>query len=126
MPLRIWLGMRVHLTKNVRKDIGYVNGMLATVVKFDLPTRGVHVRAATGHRVLLTPWTDADLDNITYYLKRPGSASTALKFQGAALDHVTFYLDHPGVPGGVHIRSQPRPHWERLGPLAVHYFTPAR
>ncbi len=41
----------------------------------------------TGFRVLVTPWTDRDLENKTYYPMRPGYASTVIKFQSSTIEH---------------------------------------
>ena len=91
--MRVYPGMSIFLTKNVRKDIDFVNGMLATVETFDLGTSALTVLTETGFRVLVTHWADPQLGNLTYYPISPGYASTVMKFQGAELDHVTLYLD---------------------------------
>jgi hypothetical protein len=98
----IYKGMKVYLTKNVRKDIDFVNGMSCDVLGFDRRTKGLQVRTATGYIVVVWPWCDRDHGNHVYYPLRPGYASTILKFQGAELKHVTVYLDAEGVPGAAY------------------------
>jgi len=93
LSLPIHQDMKVYLTRNVRKDVDFVNGMLATVEEFDEASRGLRVITATGYRVAVFRWTDVDHGNISYYPVRPGYASTVAKFQGAELEHVTLYLD---------------------------------
>jgi ASC-1-like (ASCH) protein len=91
--LRVHVGMKVFLTKNVRKDIDFVNGMCCTVEGFDSTSGGLRVITNTGKRVVVWRWTDKDLGFQTYYPVRPGYASTVLKFQGAELEFVILYLD---------------------------------
>ena len=43
-PLRVYKGMRVYLTRNVRKDVDFVNGMLATVLRFNHTSKELRVR----------------------------------------------------------------------------------
>ena len=47
----VYKGMRVYLTRNVRKDVDFVNGMEATVLKYDNLTGGLLVRTAHRHRL---------------------------------------------------------------------------
>ena len=103
-PLRvpIYKGMFIYLTKNVRKDVDFVNGMLARIEDYDDVSRGLLVVTTTGHRFRMWNWTDKDLHRMMYYPIRPGYASTIIKFQGAELKHVTAYLDVPGVPGAAY------------------------
>ena len=82
--------------------VKYVNGMQATIESFDAASKGLRVITKTGHRIVIWPWTNADLDNVTYYPIRPGYASTIVKFQGAELEHVTVWLDVPGIPGAAY------------------------
>jgi ATP-dependent exoDNAse (exonuclease V) alpha subunit len=89
------------MTKNIRKDNEFVNGMLGTVESFDPRTGGVRVMTRTGFRIVVTRYTDVELNNLSYYPLRPGYASsTVMKFQGAELDRVTLYADAAFVPGG--------------------------
>ena len=102
MQLPIYKGMRVVMTRNVRKDVDYVNGMDCTVLSFHHGVKAVEVMTATGYRVMIWPWTDADLNKLTYYPLRAGYADTIIKFQGAELPHVTAFLDAPGIPGAAY------------------------
>ena len=49
---------RIVLTKNVNKDIGYVNGMGAVVLGMD--NGNVIVRTEQGRRFAIYPWTSED------------------------------------------------------------------
>ena len=101
-PLWIWIGMMIYFTRNVNKEVDYVNGVRGTVEGFDVPSHGIRIVTETGHRVVVWPWTDKDNGNLTYYPIRPGYASTIIKFQGAELDHLIVWLDVPGVPGAAY------------------------
>ena len=98
----VFKGMRVYLTRNVRKDVDFVNGMEATVLKYDAGTGGLLVRTTTGFVVGVWPWTDPERGGLSYYPVRPGYASTILKFPGAELPHVVVYLDAPNVPAAAY------------------------
>ena len=66
-------GMSLYLTRNVRKDIDYVNGMKCTVEGYDEASKGLRVLTATGQRVVIWNWTDRDLQNTTYYQSVPAT-----------------------------------------------------
>ena len=100
--LPLFKGMRVVFTRNVRKDIDYVNGMDGTVVAYHKKTKAVEVLTQTNFRVMVWPWTDVERGNATYYPMKAGYADTILKFQGAELPHVTVVLDAKGVPGAAY------------------------
>ena len=100
--LPVYVGMRVYLTRNVRKDVDFVNGMSCQVLGWDAGAKALRVETATGHRFAVWPWTDTDLGNMVYYPVRAGYASTVGRFQGAELPHVTLYLDAPGVPAAAY------------------------
>jgi ATP-dependent exoDNAse (exonuclease V) alpha subunit len=103
-PLRmpIHRGLAVYLTKNLRKDVDFVNGMSAVVEGYDHRSKAVRVLTATGRRLAITTWTDVDHGCKRYFPLRLGYCSTILKFQGAELDDVTIVLDAPGVPGAAY------------------------
>jgi hypothetical protein len=127
--LPIFTGMRVYLTRNVRKDIDFVNGMLATVVGYTARTGELRVRTQTGFVVSVFPWTDTDLGNMVYYPARAGYASTIIKFQGAELPHVTAFLDKPTIPGAAYTAMSRVGSGDRVllaGLLTPDHFTPAR
>ena len=100
--LDIFKGARVCFTRNVRKDIDFVNGMDAEVVGYHPASKAVEVMTATNHRVMVWPWSDADLGGMTYYPLKAGYADTIMKYQGAELKHVTVFLDAAKVPGAAY------------------------
>jgi hypothetical protein len=130
-PLRmpVHKGMQVYLTRNVRKDTDFVNGMKATVDRYHAPTQGLWVVTETGHRNVIWPWTDTDLGNHTYYPVRPGYASTVLKFQGAELRHATLFLDAANVPGAAYTAMSRVSYGNQCligGQVTRQHFMPAR
>eukprot|EP00969_Alexandrium_andersonii_P212881 9400121-Alexandrium_andersonii.AAC.1 len=52
--------MRVYLTRNVRKEDDYVNGMQCAVEAFDGRTKALRAMTKAGHRLVITPWADAE------------------------------------------------------------------
>ena len=129
LTVRVFEGMQIYLTKNVRKDLDYVNGMRATVLSYTVASKAVRVKTATGHIFDVWRWTDVGHKNLSYYPMRPGYASTILKFQGAELDHVTIYLDAKNIPGAAYTGlSRVRRMSDFLlgGNLEALHFTPAR
>ncbi|CAK8987418.1 unnamed protein product, partial [Durusdinium trenchii] len=103
-PLRlpIFKGMRAVFTRNVRKDVDFVNGMDCVVQGSVGRTKAVEVLTATNHRVMVWPWTEPELGNLSYYPLKAGYADTIIKYQGAELKHVTAFLDCPGIPGAAY------------------------
>ncbi|CAE7185160.1 pif1, partial [Symbiodinium pilosum] len=89
-PLRlpIFHGMRVVFTRNVRKDIDYVNGMEGSVLSFDACSQAVEVLTETKFRVNLRPRSDMDLGGFTCYPLKGGYSDTVIKLQGAELQQV--------------------------------------
>ena len=127
--LKIYVGQQLYMTKNVRKDTDYVNGMKCLVESWDERTRAVVVKTATGRRVAVTPRSDEDLGGLVYYPLRLGYASTIMKFQSAELEHVTLYLDRAHVPAAAYTamsRVRYGSHCLFGGWLTQHHFTPAR
>ena len=121
-------GMRVYMTRNVRKDLDYVNGMEAQVLDFDRSSAGLLLRTVTGHTVSVWRWTDPDRGGLSYYPVRPGYASTILKFQGAELPHVVVYLDAPKVPAAAYTAISRVGFYDNFllaGSLTPEHFTPA-
>ena len=124
----IYKGMDIYITKNIRKDVDFVNGMLAVVLSFNPATRGLRVKTRTGHLIEVWRWSDPDHSGISYYPIRPGYCSTILKLQGAELDHISVYLDVPKVPGAAYTAiSRVRTGKDFLigGSVADARFTPA-
>ena len=99
IQLPIYNGMRVCFTKNVRRDIDFVNGMGCTVETLDSRVQAVRARTDTGRLEPVWPYTDVNMGNATYYPLRAGYAATTLKYAGTELKHVTLHLDAPEVPG---------------------------
>ena len=126
MMTPIFLGMRITLTKNLNKAIGFVNGMGATVLSMD--AQNVYVRTDQGRRFNVHPWTDPE----TYVLHFPfrvGYASTLHKVQGATLSHVTLWLGIAKMPAASYValsRVEYDANWRFVGDPGVHHFTPAR
>ena len=100
--LPIFKGAKLCFSRNVRKEIDFVNGMDAEVVAYHPRSKAIEVMTATGHRVMVWPWSDMDRGGLTYYPLKAGYADTIMKYQGAELDHVTAYLDAEGVPGAAY------------------------
>jgi len=122
--LPIHIGMRVMLTKNINKDIDYVNGMEATVT--GVYRSGVRVKTRSGYTVVVYPWTDEWRN--TYLPMRLAYANTLLKMQGATLEHLTIYLDVPGVEAAGYValsRVQHDRDWQFVGDPTTHHFTPS-
>ena len=101
LKLQIFKGMKVVFTRNVRKDIDYVNGMDATVVAYHRNSKAIEVMTKTNFRVMVRPWTHVERGNLTYYPLKAGYADTILKYQGAELPHVTVVLDAK-IPGAAY------------------------
>ena len=94
-------GMQLYMTRNMRKDIDYVNGMRCVVEAWNADTKAIIVKTSTGRRVAVTLCYNEDF-GLQYYPMRPGYASTIMKFQGAELKHVTVWLDRPHCPAAAY------------------------
>ena len=97
MSMKVYRGMRVHITRNVDKGSDFINGMECTVLSF-APTSGcLHILTKTGRNLAVYPITDwvTDCGYVTAYPVRAGYASTIHKLQGAELGHITIWLDVP-------------------------------
>ena len=121
----IYEGARVVLTKNLNKEIGFVNGMGATVLGLD---RGnIIVRTDQGRRIAVHPWTHPDTLRV-HFPARLGYASTLHKVQGATLPHITLWLDVANMPAAAYValsRVEFDANWQFVGDPGVHHFTPA-
>ena len=120
----IYIGLRVSLTKNINKDLDYVNGMQATVQ--GVYRSGIRVKTKTGYTFIVYPWTDEH--RMTYHPMRPGYANTLLKMQGATVDHLTIYLDKSGVPAAGYValsRVRKDKDWRYVGWMTRNHFVPA-
>ena len=80
--LKLYKRMQVNMTKNNKKDMDFVNGMRGEVLGWHGVSKSVRVKTRVGHIVDVWPWSDPDLDDLTYYPLRPGYTSTLLKFHG--------------------------------------------
>ena len=121
----IYRGMRIVLTKNLHKDVGYVNGMSAEVL--DIDRNAVVVRTAQRRIFSVYLWTSEE--HWTFYPFRLGYASTLHKVQGATLEHITLWLDFANAPAAAYValsRVQYDANWRYVGNPGVHHFTPAR
>ena len=121
----IYVGMKVILTKNLNKAVGFVNGMGAQVLGMD---RGnIVVKTDQGRRLAIHPWTSEE--KVVHFPLRMGYASTLHKVQGATLGHITLYLDVPNMPAAAYValsRVQKDADWRFVGNPSIHHFTPAR
>ena len=130
-PRKVYIhkGMRLHITRNVRKDVDYVNGMLCTVESYDASARAIIVTTATNRRFAITLWCDEKLGDLEYYPIKPGFASTIIKLQGAELPHVVVYLDCPHAAGAAYT-AMSRVSYKKDcligGIVRPEHFTPAR
>ena len=126
--LKIFRGMKVYLTQNLCKEADFVNGMSATVERFDRTSQSLLVLTATGRRLMVYRWTNPRESSVkAHYPIRAGYASTIMKFQGATLPHVTVFLDCPNVPGAAYTalsRVSLRKNYALGGYLTVDHFTP--
>jgi len=121
----VYKGMRVTLTKNQNKKIGFVNGMGAEVISKG--NAGLFVWTDQGKRIMITPWTNEH--GVIVYPFRLGYASTLHKVQGATLKHITLWLDIPNLPASAYValsRVQRDADWRFIGNPCRHHFTPAR
>eukprot|EP00434_Breviolum_minutum_P041512 symbB.v1.2.036926.t1/scaffold5330.1/size28357/2 len=121
----IFVGAKVILTKNLNKQIGFVNGMGATVL--GMVRNNVEVRTEQGRRLMVHPWTSPAYK--VHYPFRLGYASTLHKVQGATLKHITVWLDVPNMPAAAYValsRVEYDTSWQFVGDPSVHHFTPAR
>ena len=124
VDIPVYKGMRITFTKNVNKDVDYVNGMGAEVL--GACRSGVRARTDTGHVVVLYPWTDED--KVVYYPFRLGYAHTLLKVQGATLRNLTLWLDKANIEAAGYValsRVEFDRNWRYVGDPTVHHFTPA-
>jgi hypothetical protein len=120
----IHIGMRVTLTRNINKDMDFVNGMSATVIA--VHEHGIKVLTKTGKTPVIYPWTD-EWHN-TFLPLRLGYATTLHKIQGATLAHLTLYLDVPNIEAAAYValsRVQYDVQWRFVGSMTRHHFTPA-
>ena len=93
MDTPIFFNMRITLTRNINKEMDYVNGMGGTVL--GVHRTGLRVRTDSGFTIMVFPWTDEH--HQVFYPIRLGYAQTLMKIQGMTLKHLTMYLDVANV-----------------------------
>jgi hypothetical protein len=124
----IFNGMKLYLTRNIRKEEDYVNGMSCTVEQWYDIGRCLRVVTKTGKRLMITPWTDKSHDNATYYPIRLGYASTIHKVQGDEFKHITIWLDVKNMPAAGYTalsRVEFQKSYLIGGNMSVDHFVPA-
>ena len=124
----IYKGSKLYLTKNVRKEEDYVNGMLCTVQQWNHAKQCLRVKTKTGKRIMVTMWTDRDHGYTAYFPIRLGYACNVHKVQGDEFDHVTIWLDVPRMPAaGYAALSRVKKAGNYLigGIMTRHHFVPA-
>jgi hypothetical protein len=94
----IYKGMKIYLTKNVRKDDHYINGMLCEVLSYDESHDVLWVWTRTNKRLPITIWSDPEHPGLSYYPIRSGYCSTVHKVQGDEFPFIIIYLDVPNMP----------------------------
>ena len=121
----IFVGMKMILTKNLNKQIGFVNGMGAVIQNMD--RYGIEVLTEQNKTIMVHPWTAED--RRVHFPFRVGYASTLHKVQGATLEHVTMWLDVRNMPAAAYVaisRVRRDEDWRYIGNVCVHHFTPAQ
>ena len=124
----IYKGIQLFLTKNVRKKDDYVNGMMCHVEAWSETSGALRVRTKTGKRLYVTPWTDTERGNVTYYPIRLGYASTVQKVLGDEVEHITVWLDTPNLPAVAYTalsRVERSSAYSLAGKLTPAHFAPA-
>ena len=126
LMMKVFEGARVILTKNLNKQIGFVNGMSGTVLGMN--GDNVIVRTEQNVRISVHAWTDP-VTGIVHYPFRLGYASTLHKVQGATLPHITLWLDSKKpMPAAGYValsRVTHDAHWQYVGDPSVHDFEAA-
>ncbi|CAK0799172.1 unnamed protein product [Prorocentrum cordatum] len=128
----IYIGARLYLTQNVRKDDDYVNGMACTVLGYTPNGHGgvLKVRTKTGHLLPITMWTNTKVKghSVRHFPIRLGYASTIHKVQGDEFAHITVVLDKKFCPAAGYTalsRVQRGSDYSLAGKLTPEHFIPA-
>lgn len=96
---RVYAGMRVVLTLNRNKNIGFVNGMGAAIQARE--GSGFRVLTDLGEAFTVAPYTDQF--RRTYFPWRLGYAVNLSKIQGEDVDHMSLWLDCPRIPAAFYV-----------------------
>ena len=94
----LYRGLRLYLTRNVRKADDYVNGMPCVVKSWDESRNILWVQTESGKRLPITPWHDPDHPGLVYFPVRLGYCTTVRKIQGDEFPFIIIYLDTPNMP----------------------------
>ena len=94
----IYRGAKLYLTRNVRKQDDYINGMCCEILSYEPSSRLLWVRTETGKRLPVTSWHDADFPGLVYHPIRAGYCSTVAKVQGDEFPFIVAYLDTANLP----------------------------
>jgi ATP-dependent exoDNAse (exonuclease V) alpha subunit len=91
-------GLKLYLTRNVRKADDFINGMLCEVLSYDEAAGALWVRTKTGKRLPITKWSDPDHPGLRFFPVRLGYCTTIHKVQGDEFDFIIIYLDAANMP----------------------------
>ena len=125
----VHIGMKAYITRTLRKDLDYVNGMEVHIVDYSRHTASVRVQTKTGSVFEVTKWADPELNGLSYYPLRIGYASTILRMAGAELPHVTVYLDLPHAAAAAYTALSRVGRLNQIkigGKITQDHFAPAR
>ena len=123
LALDLYVGLRVRLTRNLAKHLGYANGMTVVVESLDKRTGAVVVRAEM-QQVLMCPRAAWPI----HYVQGTQIRSTS-KFWGEELAHVTFWPDRAGCAAAAYValsgvRKDSDYLWRRC--IKTEHFVPAK
>ena len=91
--------MRLMLTDNINKNIGFVNGQFVIVIGMENAT--IIVQGPQGQLLNIHPVPKIINDNqVTVYPCLPGYATTICKVQGQTLKEVILWIDTNTTPEG--------------------------
>ena len=93
-PYLVSLRARMHifLTRNVRKDVDFVNGMAAVVESWNAQNGFVTAITLTNRRIAVWPLTIPTVSRGAFFPFRPGYGPTILRHQGNLIKHL--HKDH--------------------------------
>ena len=94
----IYKGICLYLTRNVRKQDDYIDGMQCRVLSYNAQAHVLWVKTATGKRLPITPWSDPEHPGLRFFPIRLGYCATVHKAQGDEFPFVIIYLDTANMP----------------------------